>query len=126
MSGEAWCLSRVHILMEYPPVHNAILTHVAPSSLVIVQCRIDGSWVEYVGTPETIETAKKEGIVIKCDNDALLGCGVYLLVSPGNKARDVAYNLVRKGGAYNAAIRNPRVWSGGVWRPVPLGFWQGR
>ena len=106
-------------------MNNAILTHVAPSSLILVQCCADGSWTEYVGAASEVEAAKKnQETVIKCEDDTLLGCGVYLLVSP--KALDVAYNLVKKGGAYNAVVKNPRVWSGGKWRPIPLGFWQGR
>ena len=84
------------------------------------------SWIEYVGMVDTVGTAKKTETVIKCDDDAMLGCGVYLLVSTGNKALDVAYNLVKRGGAYNAVVRNPRVWSGGKWRLPTLGFWQGR
>lgn len=108
-------------------MHNAILSHVDPSALVIVRCRADGSWTEYVGTVDAVETAKKNHeTVIKCDDDAMLGCGVYLLMSPGVKALDVAHNLVKKGGAYNASIKNPRVWSGGKWRLPTLGFWQGR
>ena len=108
-------------------MRNAILSHVAPSSLIIVRCWGNGDWVEYVGTVDAVETAKKHHeTVIKCDHDAVLGCGVYLLVSPGVKALDVAHGLVKKGGAYNASIKSPRVWSGGAWRLPTLGFWQGR